>query len=158
MTEMRTGGGFLGGAAVGLALALLVVAAGSVLLKQGGPSQASAPVEYSGGVSFAASTSSQASTSRAVPSLQGAGPAGVSAPQAQVAGEANSSSTSAVNAAGSPTSTVRSPAQPRPSSTLSMLPAEGAAAVATATAPVLVGLLAALVVYAAYSRREDASS
>ncbi len=50
------------------------------------------------------------------------------------------------------------PQVPRPSSTLSMLPAEGVATLVVTLAPVVIGLALAVLVYGVYARREDASS
>lgn len=46
----------------------------------------------------------------------------------------------------------------RPDSLLAVIPGEGAASLVGTVSPLLIGLLVAALVYAAYSRRQDASS
>ncbi len=160
---MRTeGGGFLGGAALGLVLALLLVGGGSLYSRQPLPQQAptstststSTSAEFAGGVPFAsvAANSSLAAVNAGAPAQSGA-----SAPP-EVSNQASVNGSNAKAGPGSLASTVTAPQIPLPSSTLSMLPAEGVATLVVTLAPVLIGLVLAAAVYGVYARRQDASS
>jgi hypothetical protein len=155
---MRTGGGsggFLGGAVLGLVLALLLAGVGSLFFRQGSSPQAPAQTEFAGGAAANSSAGSSSVTTSAAQQAQ----AGLSAPsQASSQGAGNGSSTSSsIASALTSTGGVLSQVQ-RPNSALSILPSEGIGTLVGTVAPLLVGLLAAAMVYGAYTRRQDSSS
>jgi hypothetical protein len=132
--EMRVG--FFAGAVGGLAIALLLVGLVAVF-PQANPSAAPPPT-----------ASVQVSTATSV-----AGGAMAVPGSANASGASSSASRSTIIP-----STNGAQAQHAPDSLLAVLPGESAGNLVGTLSPLLVGLVVAALVYAAYSRRQDASS
>ena len=159
MTSGGRGRGFFLGAAGGLALALLLVGAGSLLPQQGGwsPAATNPPLNLASASAGAAAT---ATNSSLAPQVQMIG--GVSAGNETGAepsfGAAVSATTTAAASGAEVFASLGSPASSqRPASALAALPVEGAGAVLSAVSPLLIGLLVAGLVYGAYLRRQDSA-
>jgi hypothetical protein len=122
-------GGFVAGAVGGLAIALLLV--GLV-------------------AAFPEANPSAAPTTTITPQLSNAQSSSVAGGPAMVV----------PGAVGEPTTISKASAATaqRPDSLLAVIPGEGAASLVGTVSPLLLGLLVAALVYAAYSRRQDASS
>jgi hypothetical protein len=133
--------GFFAGAVGGLAIALLLVGLVAAFPQANPAIQASSP----------AAASQTTTTSQFANGQAGIGSAPLVAPSA--AGAPNSSSS-----AGGPAtfSKANIAATQRPDSLLAVLPSESEASLVGTISPLLLGLLAAALVYAAYSRRQDA--
>lgn len=162
MTRGMGGKGFFAGAIGGLALAVLLVGAVTLLPQTSIASRA--PVANS----FATSTTSSCSSclaegnpsqtsslsSAALPSIASqAAPGGAAAIYASSTASQTSSS---ITPGTTTTSSLQ--AQQRPASLLGALPGEGVTNLIGTISPLIVGLLVAALVYAAYVRRQDWSS
>ena len=166
-------GGFLAGALAGLAVALLVVGAASVLPQTNSPLETASLRASAQSVTAKVEMSASATSSTTNGSAQFAS----TPPVAQIAGAAgpaaSSSTTTAPQAGASAVSnlsgannTVKSGltasagtrAQQEPGSLLAVLPGESFGRVVATVSPLLVGLLLAALVYGAYARRQDTAS
>jgi len=167
---MRSGG-FFTGAVGGLAIALLVIGAASLLPQTNNPLKAASPQATLQSVTTSAATKALATSS----TTNGSGQFAAVQPGGQIAGlpisaPASSSTTttpSAVAGAASALSGGSNQVQSgagaaggtqKPSSLLAVLPGESAGRVIATVSPLLVGLLVAALVYGAYARRQDSSS
>jgi hypothetical protein len=180
MTAGVRGGGFVMGAVGGLALALLLIGAVSYLPHANTASQALySPAKDAGqGASAASATTYAAATTTSagvayVPASQTtstiAGPqaGGAQAPASSTTvgpGASTPTTTAKANASSANTPSLQSAAGAaggglqRPNSLLTVLPGESVGNLITTLSPLLVGLLVAVLIYTAYSRRQDSSS
>lgn len=184
MTVGMRGRGFFAGAVGGLALALLLVGVASFLPHSNGPLQAGSLTQGSesfGGAPWAATSTSKAMST----STTTAGGAQIqSGAQNESAGAPSNSNTTATTTVAAATTTTAasrltaapdavssatsngSPSGPsasggakqRPSSLLAVLPGESVASLLATLSPLILGLLVAMVVYGAYTRRQNSSS
>jgi hypothetical protein len=152
---MRSGG-FFAGAVGGLALALLLVGVASYLPGPVASSQAPALATLSATTSAAApSTTTQAANAIAAIAGEPASTTSVAAaPFAVSSATATKNATLGQSSLGALAATSGGASQ-RPDSFLAVLPAEGAGSLLATVSPLLVGLLVAALVFAAYSRRQD---
>jgi len=136
-------GGFFAGAVGGLAIALLLVGLVAAFPQANPAIQASSPA-----AALQTTTSPQFAS----------GQLGVASSPLVVPGAASGPNSS--SSAGGPTTLARtnSAATQRPDSLLAVLPSQSEASLVGTISPLLLGLLVAALVYAAYSRRQDASS
>jgi hypothetical protein len=154
MTGGMGGKGFLGGAVVGLALALLLVGVASFVpqsnsaLKTGStPANGAAQV-----VAASMSTTNVVTTTSTCFAAQPQAGSCVSSPTPPLP------SPSAGSSSAPSQSTTSKTQQQRPGSLLTILPGEGIGGLLATISPLLVGLLVAALVYGAYTRRQDSPS
>jgi hypothetical protein len=166
---MRSGG-FFAGAVAGLAIALLVVGAASILPQTSSPLKTASPQAAAQSVTTTVSTKALATSSATNGSAQfisappgaqnaaiGAPPSTTTAPSAGAGAASNLSAVSNQAQTGA-TAAGGTQGQQKPGSLLAVLPGESAARVIATVSPLLVGLLVAALVYGAYARRQDSSS
>ncbi len=182
MTGGVRGGGFFAGAVGGLALAILLVGIVSFLPPSNIVSQAESGVEKYAASSGPASQTATSTTSISVASTttalsttstatqagaQNAAASSASAAPSVTATTTVSSSASASSPAlsdsnrpviqGGLSAAGGAPGQQRPNSALTALPGESIGSLLATLSPLLIGLLVAVLIYGAYSRRQDSS-
>jgi hypothetical protein len=181
MTAGMRGGGFFVGGVGGLALALLLVGVVSFLppsntALRAGSAQATNAAGGASATSVASSTTTVFATSSALETAANLTQNNSQTPQAAVTatttvtatatnaidGEVGAASTTTAAGASAPSRVAGLPSgaeqTPRPGSLLSALPGESVASLIATISPLLVGLVVAVLIYGAYSRRQDSSS
>ncbi len=149
--------GFFAGGAIGLALAVILVGAAAFLPPTNNPLRSTQEAVFSGaGASMAGSTTTTQTTSCSGQGGQSCAPA-VEPPNAGADAAAKTSTRSETNSSSSSSAGGAAQGQKVPDSLLATMPGQSAGSLLAALSPIFVGLLVAVLVYGASTRRQGSS-